>query len=147
MGDVVDKSVTFNIFYENNLCKTYTFYLHEKIIDIKNKIRFDLFEEKFNYISLENISPRIYKDFGKLFFDKGIMPDTNNNFKLDQFTIENRTFDFNVYPKNIVIQEKKEEEKRVRTKPMYNEPYVKETKKNIVDKNIFVFKDDDFPSL
>jgi len=147
MEEIVDKSVTFNIFYENNLCKTYTFYLHEKIIDIKNKILKDLFEEKFNYISLENISPRIYKDFGKLFFDKGIMPDTNNNFKLDQFTIENRTFDFNVYPKNIVIQEKKEEEKRVRTKPMYTEPYVKETKKNIVDKNIFVFKDDDFPSL
>lgn len=147
MDDIGDKSVTFNIFYENKLCKTYTFHLNDKIIDIKNKICIDLFENKFNYISLENISPRIYKDFGKLFFDKGIMPDTNNNFKLDQFTIKNRTFDFNVYPKNIVIEEKKVEEKKARVMPTYTEPYLKETKKNIASKNVFVFNDNDFPSL
>lgn len=154
------KSVVFNIFYENKLYKTYNLNLNEKIIDIKNKILKDLFENKFNYISLENITERIYKDFGKLFFDKGIMPDTNNNYRLENFTIEDRTFNFNIHPKNITIEKSIEKSKiedkkiinktnihpQVQQKKSYNSVYSRNDKKTITTHN-FVFNDNDFPTL
>ena len=84
--------------------KEYIFNLNEKIIDIKNKILKELFENKFNTLDMENITEKVYKDFGKLFFDKGILPITIDKYKLSDFTIGNRIFSFLVIPKNVEIK-------------------------------------------
>ena len=93
---------------ENNnktkiLLKDYNFDLKIKIIDIKNIILKELFNNEYNSLDLENINDRVYKDFGKLFFDKGLLPITIDNYKLGDFTNGDRIFEFIVYPKNIDI--------------------------------------------
>ena len=96
----------------------------EKIIDIKNKILKDIFQRlpvglfpdaepldlmqadgacerlptQFNYLDFENISERVYKDYGKLFFEKGLLPRTIDNYSLQDFTIEGRDFSFLCIP-------------------------------------------------
>ena len=84
--------------------KEYIFNLNEKIIDIKNKILNELFDNKFNTLDMENITEKVYKDFGKLFFDKGMLPMTIDKYKLSEFTIGNRIFSFLVIPKNVEIK-------------------------------------------
>jgi hypothetical protein len=66
----------------NILLKDYNFDLKVKIIDIKNIILKELFNNEYNSLDLENINERVYKDFGKLFFDKGLLPSTIDNYKL-----------------------------------------------------------------
>ena len=72
----------------------YSFNLSNKIIDVKTHILKDLYGNKYNNLDFENITERVYKDFGKLFFEKGLLPNTIDNYKLEQFTSENRTFSF-----------------------------------------------------
>jgi len=144
---VENKNVTIHIFYKNELLKIYDFDLHEKIINIKKRVLCECFENKYNEIDFENTSEKIYKDFGKLFFDKGMLPNTIDNYKLDQFTESNRTFFFTVHPKNIekkdiVNQYKKREEKEgLRWKQQRIE------KKNTSENNGFLYREEDFPSL
>lgn len=92
----------------NNLFfKEYNLSLNLKIIDIKNLIIQNLIDNKLfdnnksNYIDLENITNKIYKDFGKLYFDKGILPMTYDNYILSDFTSDNRIFEFIIIPTNI----------------------------------------------
>ena len=96
---------------ENNnntkiLLKDYNFDLKVKIIDIKNIILKELFNNEYNSLDFENINERVYKDFGKLFFDKGLLPSTIDNYKLGDFTNGNRVFEFIAYPKNIDVIKK-----------------------------------------
>jgi hypothetical protein len=82
--------------------KIYICSMTEKIIDIKNKILKDIFDlNGFNYLDFENISEKVYKDYGKLFFDKGILPRTIDNYSLQDFTVESRDFSFLCIPTNI----------------------------------------------
>ena len=91
-------SVEFKIYKKENetntYLKTYVFELNKKIIDIKNTILNDFFKGQYNYIELSNITERVYKDYGLLFFDKGLIPPINDNYTLEKFTIPNRTFSF-----------------------------------------------------
>jgi hypothetical protein len=101
----------YNINNKNNnntkiLLKDYNFDLKIKIIDIKNIILKELFNNEYNSLDLENINERVYKDFGKLFFDKGLLPSTIDNYKLGDFTNRDRIFEFIAYPKNIDVIEK-----------------------------------------
>jgi hypothetical protein len=94
----MDKKIVYiNIYKENDentLIKEYVFSLENKIIDVKNKILKELFNNKYNELDIKNITNREYKDFGKLSFNIGFLPNTINNYKLSEFTIENRKFSF-----------------------------------------------------
>jgi hypothetical protein len=128
---------------ENNFFKQYTFLLENKIIDVKNKILVDLFDNKFNYLDIKNISEREYKDFGKLSFNIGLLPNTIDNYKLSEFTIENRTFSFLVIPKQIDIKVNKKVNQL--TNSVLNK-IIKENS-NVENKNEFILNNDDFPKL
>lgn len=140
------KRVTFKIYknkelYNKNEYDEYNFNLNEKIIDIKKKILDKTFENKFNYLDLENITEKIYKDYGKLFFDLGKLPQTIDNYKLEQFTNDSRTFLFIGLPCNNEIKEVKNNIKNnFLTKKMKEERMKK-------DKNVFYYNDNDFPPL
>lgn len=139
-----NKTVSFKIFTINDLnnpieqieSKTFIFNLNEKIIDIKNKILNDIFENKFNYLDLENITEKVYKDYGKLFFEKGVLPTTIDNYKLAEFTISDRIFSFVVYPKNIEIK-----------KPEIKKSFITKYSQENIGKGGFIFNEDDFPPL
>lgn len=125
------------VFIKDYLCK-----LNEKIIDIKNKILEEMFNT-YNYLDFENISERVYKDYGKLFFDIGLLPSTIDNYRLSEFTIDNRIFEFIVYPKNI---ENKYNNKRAQNSSFLQSLILEERKKN-KKPNEFQFFDNEFPPL
>jgi len=91
---------TFEIHTEINNSKKYELDKNDKIIDLKNKILTDLFQNQYTNIDLYNINDRVYKDFGKLFFDKGLLPSTINKYPIESFTTENRTFVFKAVANN-----------------------------------------------
>lgn len=140
-------SVIFKIFkLENNekkFVKDYHFDLNMKIIDIKNNILSDCYNNDYNSLDLENITVKVYKDFGKLFFEKGLLPISIDNYKLSDFTIENRIFEFVTYGKNI---EKKEIEKKKNNIILLQKKINKEHKNNKISKE-FVIIEEDFPVL
>jgi hypothetical protein len=116
--------------------KTFIFNLNEKIADIKNKILDNIFDNKFNYLDLENITERVYKDYGKLFFEKGVLPTTIDNYKLSEFTLSDRIFSFVVYPRNIEIK-----------KPIIKKTFITKYSEENIGKGGFIFNEDDFPPL
>jgi hypothetical protein len=146
-----NNNITFKIYNINNennknnkikiLLKEYNFDLKVKIIDIKNIILKELFNNEYNSLDFENINERVYKDFGKLFFDKGLLPSTIDNYKLGDFTNGDRIFEFIAYPKNIDVIKKnivKEDcNSGVLKKIIMEERGTKE----------FVIYDDEFPPL
>jgi hypothetical protein len=140
-------SVIFKIYKKNDVEdiifeKEYIFDLNEKIIDVKNIILAQTFSNSHNYLDLENISERIYKDFGKLFFDYGIIPMINDNYRLSHFTNGNRTFSFIGNPKNIDV--KKNQVPNQSASNGFLKKIIKEDKKKNGD---VVFDEDDFPPL
>ena len=71
----MNKNVTIKTYIINNNNEQiedneYIFNLNDKIIDIKNRILKDSFNNKFNTLDMENITEKVYKDFGKLFLFK-----------------------------------------------------------------------------
>ena len=139
----------------------------EKIIDIKNKILKDIFNSsEFNYLDFENISEKVYKDYGKLFFDKGILPRTIDNYSLQNFTIENRDFSFLCIPTNICGVFRKlhqpsvspvaphpeqallgANEKLKLIRNNYSDSRKNPNKTLQKNENKFIFNEDDFPPL
>lgn len=74
-----------------------------RIYDIRSEIMWRLYvgdrqiqNEKY-YLEMVNIGSKVYKDFGKQFFDLGLQPKTIDNSPLSKFTAEERTFEFMVY--------------------------------------------------
>jgi hypothetical protein len=119
------------------------FNINEKIIDIKNKILKSTFNNKFNSLDLENITEKVYKDYGKLFFDKGLLPSTIDNYKLSEFTTDNRIFSFIVNGKNIEkakSQNKKENDN-------FLKKIIKDERKDKNNDKGFIYYDDEFPPL
>jgi len=125
-----------NIFY-----KDYTLTLDLRISEIKKQIANDISNGENEYVHLENITERIYKDFGKLFFEKGQLPITLDNYKLEQFTNGNRTYSFiatiGVLPKSII---KKPNIESSTLKKLIHEERKKKTDE-------FVLYTDEFPPL
>ena len=118
--------------------KEYIFNLNEIIIDIKNKILKDTFKNKYNNLEITNITEKVYKDYGKLFFDKGLLPSTINNYKLSEFTNEDRVFSFLVKGTNIQL------EKSTKKDSDFIKKMIKEDRRK---NNEFMIYDDDFPPL
>jgi len=138
-------TITINIYKINTENKkvmdnTYTFNLNERIIDIKNKILKNTFKNEYNYLDLENITSRTYKDYGKLFFDIGMLPSTIDNYKLSEFTNEGREFSFIGIPKNIT-----EEKTKLNKDIGIIKKIIKEERKQ--SSSGFVFYEDEFPPL
>jgi len=140
--------VTFKIYLINENSEKiedndYIFNINEKIIDIKNKILKSTFNNKFNSLDLENITEKVYKDYGKLFFDKGLLPSTIDNYKLSEFTTDNRIFSFIVNGKNIEkakSQNKKENDN-------FLKKIIKDERKDKNNDKGFIYYDDEFPPL
>jgi hypothetical protein len=152
----MNNTVNFKIFLKDDDTQDlvekelYTFNLNEKIIDIKNKILINTFKNEFNYIDFENITERVYKDYGKLFFDNGLLPVTIDNYKLSEFTNENRTFLFIAIPKNIEVVSKIIKNNKSPILKKYNQQKNQNSEKyndKKENKNNFIFNIDDFPPL
>jgi len=139
-------SVIIKIFKKNETSiiedTEYEFSLNEKIIDIKNKILKESFNESHNYLNMENITDKVFKDYGKLFFDKGPIPEIIDNYKLDQMTNGNRVFSFLCTPIN-------KEMKKKESLPKINNKQHTMKSKIFPDNNHnqFKFNENDFPAL
>ncbi len=149
-------SITIHIYKQNEnnnenenehiLLETIEQNLSIKIIDFKNNLLKKYFPEN-NYLEIYNNTEKIYKDYGLLFFDKGLLPDTNDNYLLNKFTIPIRTFTFII--KGINVEKKKQtpviEKLNLNLHKKYrsyeNEGY--EPKKE----EGYVYNEEDFPSL
>ena len=142
-------TVTFKIYLKNENNEIindmdYVFNINEKIVDIKTKILTNTFNNKFNSLDLDNITEKVYKDYGKLFFDKGLLPLTIDNYKLTEFTTDNRIFSFIVTGKNIEkikSQIKKKDDNFIKK-------LIKDERKDkkMIDKG-YVYYEDEFPPL
>ncbi len=86
--------------------ETYEFPFDIRIYDLRMEIMWRLYpgdrfdHENVYYLEMEYIGSKVHKDFGKLFFDKGKLPKTNDSFPLSKFTSEERTYEFVVYRVN-----------------------------------------------
>ena len=137
-------SITTKIYIKKNneecLVETFEQDLNVKITDFKNQLLKKYFPEN-NYLQLTNINERVYKDYGLLFFELGLLPSTNDNYLLNKFTTPNRTFSFLIQGIN--------EEKKVFKQPTrinFNNKY--SNQKNEVPQQVgYVYKEEDFPSL
>lgn len=137
-------SITTKIYIKKNneecLVETFEQDLNVKITDFKNQLLKKYFPEN-NYLQLTNINERVYKDYGLLFFELGLLPSTNDNYLLSKFTTPNRTFSFLIQGIN--------EEKKVFKQPTrinFNNKY--SNQKNEVPQQVgYVYKEEDFPSL
>jgi hypothetical protein len=137
--NVIIKTYILNENNENIEDIEYIFKLTDRIIDIKNKILKDTFKNKYNNLEMTNITEKVYKDYGKLFFDKGLLPSTINNYKLSEFTNEDRVFSFLVIGTNI---------EKIIDKKNNNDGFIKKIiKEDRKKNNEFMIYDDDFPPL
>ena len=151
-------SVEFKIYKKENetntYLKTYVFELNKKIIDLKNTILNDFFKGQYNYIELTNITEHVYKDYGLLFFDKGLIPPINDNYTLEKFTIPNRTFSFVVEAMNKELISNTNKRKLTIDTNNDNNNYSNKYSNRYNDKNNttnsnndFFIKEEDFPPL
>lgn len=103
-------SVQFEIYKKENgevdqySYKEFSFELNTRMIDIRDEIMWKMYdginernEQDEYYLEMENVTSRLYKDFGKLFFNFGLLPKTIDNYPLSKMTNEGRTFIFHVY--------------------------------------------------
>ena len=147
-NEVIFKIYTLGPNKENVFLKDYIFTLNLTLGDIRSSIADDITTGENNYINLENITERIYKDFGKLFFDKGVLPITLDNYKLEQFTNGLRTFSFLatvgvLLPKNIINKKPK----TISNENSTLKRLIKEDRELKNKEDGFVFYNDDFPPL
>ena len=116
--------------------KTFTFSLDMRVIDMRDEIMWKMFdgnkerqEHDEYYLEIENITDRLHKDFGKLFFDFGLLPKTIDNYPLSKMTSDGKTFQFQVYR-----MKKSELRDYVKVKRMYE--FTAEEKKQFQNKPV-----------
>ena len=136
LTDETDIEFTFLFSDDKNIILS--FQKNHTILDMKKKILKDFPRENFEYIDFENISPKIYSEFGKLSFPKNLLPQTLDNYRLDNFCLgSGAKFQFKVIyvekDVNGVMKEKSEKQEPnlsflKKTKTTFNknsEPVVK----------------------
>jgi hypothetical protein len=114
----MDANIKFIIYYNNikddSLSKTYIYNdLKTKIIDIKKEIFNDFPKEGFNYVDIDYVSERIYKEIGKYSFNYGIFPRTMDNTRLSNYTDGNKTFHFFIHYSNNEVIVNNENNRRI----------------------------------
>ena len=135
-----------NIEKKISLQKEITISLENTINELKNEILNTLNWYEFNDVEINNITERVYKDYGMMFFDKGFLQKNIDNFKLNKFTIENRTFSFLVYG---VKKEKNKSLPIIIPKNLFNK-YKNEQKEyniNNTNQSSFNYNEEEFPPL
>lgn len=141
-------SIKINIYIrkknEEALIETIDQSLNIKMIDFKDLLLKKYFPEN-NDLEIDNISDRVYKDYGMLFFDKGILPNTNDNYLLSKFTIPNRTFSFLINGKNVEKKNNNKANNKANNKQFVNFNKYKPRDPN--EPEPFIFKEEDFPPL
>lgn len=91
------QNIEFTFVFPNNENIVMCFQKNNTILDMKKKILKDFPRENFEYIDFENISPKIFSEFGKLSFPKNLLPQTLDNYRLDNFCLKSDAkFRFNV---------------------------------------------------
>jgi len=126
--------------------KEITISLESTINELKNEILNTLKWNEFNDVEINNITERVYKDYGMMFFDKGFMQKNIDNFKLNKFTIENRSFSFLV---NGAKKEKNKSLPIIIPKNLFNKYKDKQQDYNINNTNqgSFNYNEEEFPPL
>ena len=126
--------------------KEITISLENTINELKNEILNTLNWNEFNDVEINNITERVYKDYGMMFFDKGFLQKNIDNFKLNKFTIENRTFSFLVYG---VKKEKNKSLPIIIPKNLFNKYKNEQQEYNINNTNqsSFKYNEEEFPPL
>ena len=147
----MDANIKFIIYYTNkkddSLSKTYTFNnLTVKIIDIKKEIFNDFPKDGFNYVDLEYVSERIYKEIGKYSFNYGIFPRTMDHTRLSNYTDGNKTYHFLIHYSNNEVVVNNENNRRINLSFIKKEDDEKPTQEEIslFDSNNY---DSNFPPL
>ena len=135
-----------NIEKKISLQKEITISLENTINELKNEILNTLNWNEFNDVEINNITERVYKDYGMMFFDKGFLQKNIDNFKLNKFTIENRTFSFLVYG---VKKEKNKSLPIIIPKNLFNKYKHEQQEYNINNTNqsSFNYNEEEFPPL
>ena len=143
-------SIKINIYIlkknEEALIETITQDLNIKMIDFKQLLLQKYFPEN-NYLEINNITERVYKDYGLLFFDKGPLPDTNDNYFLNKFTIPDRTFSFLINGKTVEKVNKPANPQRLNNNQYKPLNFNKYQERDPNEPKPFVFNDEDFPPL
>ena len=126
--------------------KEITISLENTINELKNEILNTLNWNEFNDVEINNITERIYKDYGMMFFDKGFLQKNIDNFKLNKFTIKNRTFSFLVYG---VKKEKINSLPIIMPRNLFNKYKNEQQEYNINNTNqsSFKYNEEEFPPL
>jgi len=114
----MDANIKFIIYYNNikddSLSKTYTFNnLNTTIIDIKKEIFNDFPKTGFNYVDIDYVSDRIYKEIGKYSFNYGIFPRTMDHTRLSNYTDGHKTFHFFIHYSNNEVVVNNENNRRI----------------------------------
>ena len=156
---------------DSNIFAVRSYTMNTKILDIKNDIVADFFDKSKDYLDLVNISPRVFKDFGKVHMSLGNVPRTFDYYTLMDISNPDRTFEFlvKVVPKDTVehIQDRMDQKfvspeisnnhsydnysgnrdnnRRPYQGRVINNSYYQNEKNNKPKE--FVMNDNDFPSL
>jgi hypothetical protein len=84
--------------------KRFEFPLTMRVIDIRDEIMWKMYDgceereqQDLYYLEMENHTPKLYKEFGKLFFNFGLIPKTQDNYPLSRITSDGKTYIFEVY--------------------------------------------------
>ena len=121
--------------------------LNIKFIDFKKNLLEKYFPEN-NVLEINNITERVYKDYGLSFFNLGVLPSTNDNYLLSKFTIPERTFSFLIKGSN---QEKKKFNYKENKNKLNQLPKImnfnKYKDKDPNEKKEFIMDMNDFPPL
>lgn len=146
---------------ENTICiqtneREFVFPLSTTFLEVRRRIAEEVFQIPNGYVELTNNSPRIYKDYGKFFFDYGIIPSTFDYYLLSDITIGGRTFIFHASLENIPSIGLKREMSfdssvglsSSTSTGLYHDRFKnKKPKKENSESESFVYNEDDFPSL
>ncbi len=106
----MDQRVFFEVYLKENnemileSLERISFDISMRVIDMRDEIMWKMYnstDERAShdeyYLEIENISPNLVKEFGKLFFNKGLLPKTMDNYPLSRITSVGSSFVFAVY--------------------------------------------------
>ena len=134
------------VIYVDEVEKSYVFDISDKIIDMKNRVLKENPKDGFNYIDLEYVSPNINKNYGKLYFDRGNVLRTMDEYRLASFTDGGNTYHFKVHYDTISQEEMNTQRPKKLNLGFLNRNDGRQEKR-VKKEEGFVFNIDEFPPL
>jgi hypothetical protein len=127
--------------------QVFVFPLHTTFLEVRRRIAEDLFQKPNGYVELYNNTSRIYKDYGKLFFDYGLIPSTFDYYPLSDITIGGRTFIFHALPSEDQYTIKRDGPSPSTLTGLYQDRFKSKKQRTEEAPAEFVYYENDFPSL